>query len=123
MAAAVVRPAPSRAVRRPRADARLDALMVAGCVWLSVGMAVDAWAHKNVPALETFFTPWHAVFYSGFAAVAAIVGAATWRNVRRGQPPGQAAPDVAPGGADDDGGDEAEARVEHGVPGGEERLE
>ena len=27
---------------------------------------LDAWAHNNVPGLETFFTPWHAVFYSGF---------------------------------------------------------
>ena len=67
--------------------------MVAGCVWLSVGMAVDAWAHKNVPALETFFTPWHAVFYSGFAVVAAIVGGSTWRNVRRGLPWRVAAPE------------------------------
>lgn len=67
--------------------------MVAACVWLSVGMAVDAWAHKNVPSLETFFTPWHAVFYSGFTAVATVVGGATWRNVRRGLPWRLAAPE------------------------------
>src|SRR5215213_1803624 len=84
--------APS-ARRRPRANARLDAAMVAGCVWFSVGMAVDAWEHKNVPALETFFTPWHAVFYSGFGAVVAVVGGATWRNARRGLPWRVAAPD------------------------------
>ena len=83
----------SPARERPISDARLDGLMIAGCVWLSVGMAVDAWAHKNVPALETFFSPWHAVFYSGFALVAAIVGGATWRNVRRGLPWRAAAPD------------------------------
>ncbi|MDP8924968.1 MAG: hypothetical protein M3O34_19140 [Chloroflexota bacterium] len=81
------------ATRRPRADGRLDAIMVAGCVWLSVGMAVDAWAHKYVPALETFFTPWHAVFYSGFAVVATVVGGATWRNARRGLPWRLAAPE------------------------------
>lgn len=67
--------------------------MVAGSVWLSLGMAVDAWAHKNVPALETFFTPWHGVFYSGFAVVTTIVGGGTWRNVRRGRPWHLAAPD------------------------------
>ena len=67
--------------------------MVAGCVWLSVGMAVDAWAHKNVPSLETFFTPWHGVFYSGFGIVAGIVGGAVWRNVRRGYPLRLAAPE------------------------------
>ena len=90
MASVAVQPT---VARRPRADARLDAIMVAGCVWLSVGMAVDAWAHKNVPALETFFTPWHAVFYSGFGVVAGIVVGATWRNVRRGLPWRRAVPE------------------------------
>jgi hypothetical protein len=39
-------------------------------VWFTVGLMLDAWAHNNKPELETFFTPWHAVFYSGFAATA-----------------------------------------------------
>lgn len=38
--------------------------------WLIVGLFLDGWAHNTRPVLETFFTPWHAVFYSGFAAVA-----------------------------------------------------
>ncbi len=67
--------------------------MIVCCVWLSIGMAVDAWAHRNVPDLESFFTPWHAVFYSGFGAVAAHTLLATWRNVRRGYPWGRAAPE------------------------------
>jgi hypothetical protein len=41
--------------------------------WFTVGLFLDAWAHNNVPKLETFFTPWHAVFYSGFVATAAWV--------------------------------------------------
>jgi hypothetical protein len=38
------------------------------CVWFTLGLFLDAWAHNNLPGLETFFTPWHAVFYSGFAS-------------------------------------------------------
>lgn len=39
-------------------------------LWTTIGLLLDVWAHNNVPELETFFTPWHAVFYSGFAATA-----------------------------------------------------
>src|SRR6266536_4204640 len=35
--------------------------------WLIGGLFLDGWAHNTRPQLETFFTPWHAVFYSGFA--------------------------------------------------------
>lgn len=39
--------------------------------WLMVGIFVDGWAHNHLAdTLETFFTPWHAVFYSGFLATA-----------------------------------------------------
>ena len=39
--------------------------------WLMTGIFVDGWAHNHLgERLETFFTPWHAVFYSGFLAVA-----------------------------------------------------
>lgn len=41
--------------------------MLAG-LWLILGLFSDGWAHHNIPDLETFFTPWHAVLYSGFAA-------------------------------------------------------
>lgn len=33
--------------------------------WLVIGVFLDGWAHVNRTALETFFTPWHAVLYSG----------------------------------------------------------
>ncbi len=38
--------------------------------WLIAGLFVDGWAHRNLDGIETFFTPWHALFYSGFVAVA-----------------------------------------------------
>ncbi|AWN23477.1 hypothetical protein DKM44_09780 [Deinococcus irradiatisoli] len=43
--------------------------------WLMTGIFVDGWAHNHLgERLETFFTPWHAVFYSGFAATALWIG-------------------------------------------------
>lgn len=39
--------------------------------WLMIGLFVDGWAHTNLTSLETFFTPWHAIFYAGFGATAA----------------------------------------------------
>ena len=48
---------------------RFDWIMVVVSVWWLGGLFIDGWAHSNVPQLETFFTPWHAVFYSGYLAV------------------------------------------------------
>jgi hypothetical protein len=53
--------------------------------WLLAGLTLDAWAHSNLTTLETFFTPWHAVFYSGFTATAAWVVVMVVRNVRQGR--------------------------------------
>jgi hypothetical protein len=39
-------------------------------LWLITGLFVDGWAHTNRAELETFFTPWHGLFYSGFTATA-----------------------------------------------------
>ena len=49
---------------------RFDWIMVVVSIWWLGGLFIDGWAHSNIPQLETFFTPWHAVFYSGYLAVA-----------------------------------------------------
>ena len=54
-------------------------------VWISAGFFLDAWAHGHVP-VESFFTPYHGVFYSGMLAMV-IVLAAFWLR-HRGLPPG-----------------------------------
>jgi hypothetical protein len=54
-------------------------------VWFGIGLMIDAWAHSNRTDLETFFTPWHAAFYSGFAAVSGWIIWQVWRNVRAGR--------------------------------------
>ncbi len=41
-------------------------------LWALVGLCLDGWAHRYQPELESFFTPWHAVFYTGF------LGGASW---------------------------------------------
>jgi hypothetical protein len=58
---------------QPRASWRVDGVTMLLGTWLLVGLVVDGWAHNNLQALETFFTPWHALFYSGFVATAAWV--------------------------------------------------
>ena len=41
-------------------------------VWIASGFFLDAWAHGHVP-VETFFTPYHAVFYTGMLAMAIVL--------------------------------------------------
>lgn len=59
-------------------------LLLGAATWLVTGLQLDAWAHANVPDLETFWTPWHAVLYSGIAACGLTLA---WL-VRRSLPPG-----------------------------------
>ncbi len=63
-----------------RASSAEELTFVAGTVWVLVGLCLDGWAHRHQPELESFWTPWHAVFYSGFAATAAWVAVMTIRR-------------------------------------------
>jgi hypothetical protein len=54
-------------------------------IWFGAGLMIDAWAHSNLAELETFFTPWHAVFYSGFAVVSGWIIWQVWRTMRTGR--------------------------------------
>jgi hypothetical protein len=63
---------------------RADLVTVVLSAWLIGGLFVDGWAHVTRPQLETFFTPWHVVFYSGFAASALWVGWSVWVRRRPG---------------------------------------
>src|SRR5215472_11165461 len=62
---------------------RFDWIMVAVSIWWRGGLFIDGWAHSNIPQLETFFTPWHAVFYSGYLAVAFTLLVQILLNLRR----------------------------------------
>src|SRR5579883_1860733 len=62
---------------------RFDWLMVTVSVWWLGGLFIDGWAHSNIPQLETFFTPWHAVFYSGYLAVGLTLVVKIFQNLRQ----------------------------------------
>ncbi len=68
-------------VERVRLSRRSELVTMLCGTWLMIGLFVDGWAHSNLTALETFFTPWHALFYSGFTATAAWVA---WQAFRCG---------------------------------------
>jgi hypothetical protein len=55
---------------QPVSSLRFDWVMIVVSIWWLGGIFIDGWAHSNIPQLETFFTPWHAVLYSGYLAVA-----------------------------------------------------
>src|SRR6185503_17437665 len=75
---APVRPA------RPVASYRTNLVMTVLSAWFTIGLFLDAWAHNNVPDLETFFTPWHGVFYSGALATTAWVAWTVRGALRQG---------------------------------------
>jgi hypothetical protein len=72
---------------------RYDALVAVLCAVFLGGAYLDVWAHVHVPELETFFTPWHAVFYAGFFAIAAVTVAPLLRRRVPGMPWSRALPD------------------------------
>ncbi len=75
--------AAGRVVRpQPRSWGR-DFLTAVLSAWLIAGVFLDAWAHNTRPDLETFFTPWHAVLYSGFLATGGWIAWTVGRARRR----------------------------------------
>src|SRR6266536_579040 len=59
-----------------------DLVTLVLAAWLIGGLFLDGWAHNTRPQLETFFTPWHAVFYSGFISLALWICWSVWRRSR-----------------------------------------
>ena len=53
------------------------------CVWIASGFFLDAWAHGHVP-VESFFTPYHGIFYSGMLALLLVLAGFILRNRARG---------------------------------------
>lgn len=69
-----------------------DWLMALLGAWLLGGLYLDGWAHIHMPGLETFFTPWHAVLYSGYLAGAVALVVTFARNRGRGAARSRALP-------------------------------
>src|SRR2546421_4666002 len=62
------------------------------CTWLMSGAYLDAWAPRHLARLETFFTPWHALLYTGMFAVLAFLAITALRNQAQGKSLGEALP-------------------------------
>ncbi|HEY4419600.1 MAG TPA: hypothetical protein VGN22_08780 [Pseudonocardia sp.] len=70
---------------RPQASTRTNVVTTVLSVWFTLGLFLDAYAHSSFPELESFFTPWHAVFYSGFAVTAGWILWTVWGHVQEGR--------------------------------------
>src|ERR1700716_4070271 len=66
--------------------------VVALSIWVMAGAYLDAWAHRYLARLETFYTPWHAVLYSGMLALLIFLGTTALRNQARGSEPDRMLP-------------------------------
>jgi hypothetical protein len=79
---------------RPRAGWGDDLAAALLGTWVVAGLFLDGWAHVNQPGLETFFSPWHAIFYAGFLVSAVVLA----RLVARFQRGGRLDPALVPAG-------------------------
>ncbi len=66
-----------------RSTARQDGVAAVLGLWMIGGLYADGWAHLNVGGLDSFFTPWHGVLYSGFTATAGWLAWTIWSSRRR----------------------------------------
>lgn len=69
---------------RTRMSWRGDLITALLSAWLIGGLFLDGWAHNTGELVETFFTPWHAVLYSGFLALAGWICWSVWSRHRLG---------------------------------------
>jgi hypothetical protein len=67
---------------RPRAGWGDDLAAALLGTWVVGGLFVDGWAHLNQPGLETFFSPWHAAFYTGFVVSTVVLARLVLRHQR-----------------------------------------
>ncbi len=65
---------------------RFDWVMTLLSLWFITGLFLDGWAHTHGQVDESFFTPWHAVLYSGHMAMLLALIARWVRG--RALPPG-----------------------------------
>ncbi|MFL5807193.1 MAG: hypothetical protein ACJ8CR_36370 [Roseiflexaceae bacterium] len=64
---------------------RFDWLMALTSLWILTGTFLDGWYHNTFQdGIETFFTPWHGILYSGLAAAGALLLPTYARNLGRG---------------------------------------
>jgi hypothetical protein len=71
---------------------RFDWLAVGTSAWLLGGLFLDGWAHNHDKVDTSFFTPWHALLYSGYLVTALVLFGTMILNHIRGYSWGRALP-------------------------------
>ncbi len=61
-----------------------DRLLSVFSCWFVGGLFIDGWAHTHGKVDKTFFTPWHALLYSGYFSMAVALIVVVWLNHRHG---------------------------------------
>lgn len=85
----------ARPTQEADATTREHLLTLLASFWLTIGLFLDGYAHEHLlDGDESFLTPWHLVFYSGFAAAAMVM----WRLAERRRHAGQGLVDALPTG-------------------------
>src|SRR5258708_36855073 len=83
-----LRAAPSHTAKdhvQPQTSLWFDGIMIVFSIWFLTGLVLDGNAH-NQGLVDSFFTPWHLVLYSGFAASGGWIVLSWARNIRNGLP-------------------------------------
>lgn len=78
------RPSIRRVSGYPAGGVGFDLVIALLTLWFTVGLFVDGWAHNHGYTDASFFTPWHALLYSGMGATGLFLAVNQWRNVGRG---------------------------------------
>ena len=76
------RPAPLERRRLPWREEMVTCLLG---TWLLTGLHLDGWAHRNLNLHDSIATPWHAVLYSGWAALASWIVYLVLREANQGK--------------------------------------
>ena len=74
----------SAAHERPAGSIRFDLWVSLLSLWFIIGLFVDGYAHNHGAVDETFFTPYHALLYSGILATGLFLGITQYRNINKG---------------------------------------
>lgn len=64
---------PRHGPRRPHVPTRFHWWATGANLWIISGLFLDGWYHIHFPENESFFTPWHAILYSGVGVAVAVI--------------------------------------------------
>lgn len=70
----------------PQESVKFDWIVLLLSTWWVGGIFVDGWAHNHGKVDQTFFTPWHAILYSGFFVTGLFFVGMAVKNHAQGYP-------------------------------------